>query len=74
VHAAKLTAIFNPLCALTSGNRLIRQNAVVTLPQPIPSLLAHQVFTGSRLWRRRFVPYVEPSSISVFRADPRKVA
>jgi hypothetical protein len=45
MDTTKLTAVFNPLCAFTSRDRFIRQNAVVTLPQPIPSLLADQVFT-----------------------------
>jgi hypothetical protein len=73
VHATKLTTVFNPLCALTGSDGFVRQNAVVTLPQPIPRLLAYQVFTAGWLWRGRFVPYVEPTSISVFRADPREV-
>jgi hypothetical protein len=66
--------MLNPLRSFARRDRLIRQNAIVTLPQPIPSFLADQVFTGSRLWWKRLVPYMEPSSIDMVRADPRKVA
>jgi hypothetical protein len=74
VYATKLAAIFNPLCALTGSDGFIRQNAVVTLTQPIPSLLADQVFTAGRLWWRRLVAHIKPTRINVFRANPSKVA
>ena len=74
MNTAKLAPVGDPLCTLARRDWLIGQHAVITLSQPIPRLLADQVFAAGKFGGRRLFTYVKPARIDVFRTDPRQIA